>query len=339
MRLVLCLAAALSASPVAAMECAGRNLFDDLSAERMAEIRAASEKVPFSHGIFWQAQKGDQKLTITGTYHFDDPRHQATIDQFGPVVDQSALLLVEAGPVEQKKLADTMADEPQLLINLSGPTLPERMKPEEWDQLSAAMNARGIPGVVASKMKPWYVSMMLGISPCLAEVMARTGDARGLDMMMIERAEAADVPIRALEPWDTIFSLFEGMSPAEEIDMIRATMPAAEYADDYTVTLTDSYFRGDIWDIWEFGRFDAYENSGLTRAEVDRQFQFAQDKLMDQRNESWIAPINTAAAEAAAKGKQVFVAFGALHLPGEQGVLRLLEKDGWTIRPVPANGG
>ena len=38
-----------------------------------------------------------------------------------------------------------------------------------------------------------------------------------------------------------------------------------------------------------------------------------------------------AAVDAAGRGKGVVAAFGALHLPGDNGVLRLLERDGWTI--------
>ena len=37
------------------------------------------------------------------------------------------------------------------------------------------------------------------------------------------------------------------------------------------------------------------------------------------------------ATAAAAQGKPVVAAFGALHLPGETGVLRLLQAEGWTI--------
>ena len=59
---------------------------------------------------------------------------------------------------------------------------------------------------------------------------------------------------------------------------------------------------------------------------------------MDRRNESWIAPIETAASEAAASGREIVVGFGALHLAGEQGVLRLLERAGWRISPIMVEG-
>lgn len=333
------MAGLITAAPVAAQDCVGRNLFDAMAPDRLAEMRAATRDIPYHQGLFWRATKGDMAVTLIGTYHFADPRHDATLRQFGSVIDDAALLLVEAGPEEEARLAEAMTADPTLVVDPTGPTLPERLDDGEWAALSTALDARGLPPVIASRLRPWYVAVMLGISPCMMRVVKERGDAGGLDHMLIARAEAADVELRALEPWDTVFTLFQGMTEAEENDMLRAAMPAAEYADDYAVTLTDAYFSGDSWMIWEFGRFDAYDRSGLTRAQVDAQMRLAQEKLMDQRNESWIPPIETAAADAARQGKGIVVGFGALHLPGDRGVLRLLEQAGWTISPINAQGG
>ncbi len=336
--LLTALVLTMTALPAAAAECAGRNLFRDMAPERLAQLQAATRAVPFHQGLFWRASKGRQQVTLLGTYHFDDPRHAATLAQFGPELDAAAALLVEAGPAEERRLAEALAKDPSLIVDPTGPTLPERLRPEEWQALSRAMEARGLPAVIASRLRPWYVSMMLGISPCMLAQVQRDGDTGGLDHRLVARAQAADVPVRALEPWDTVFGLFQGMTPQEEIDMIRATMPAAEYADDYTATLTDAYFAGDSWLIWEFGRFDAYDQSGLSRAQVDEQMRLAQDKLMDQRNAAWIAPIEQAAASAASDGKGIVAGFGALHLPGRMGVLSLLQARGWTIAPIKPQG-
>ena len=332
------LAAAALALPAAAQDCVGQNLFERMTPERRAELDAAAEGVPYRHGLFWRAEKGDRRVTLLGTYHFADPRHDLTMRHFGPEIDAAALLLVEAGPEEEARLAEAMTSDPSLLVDPEGPTLPERLPEAEWKSLAAALEARGLPAVIASRLRPWYVAVMLGVSPCMMRVIEEKGDPGGLDHLLVGRAEAAGVPVRALEPWDTVFTLFEGMTPKEEEDMIRAAMPAAQYADDYAVTLADTYFAGDSWKIWEFGRFDAYDHSGLTRAEIDGQMRLAQEKLMDQRNESWIEPIEQAAAEAAGQGKAVVVGFGALHLPGEHGVLRLLENRGWTISPITVEG-
>ena len=332
------LAFSLLALPAAAQECVGRNLFETMPPERLAELRAATDAVPYHQGLFWQADKSNMRITLVGTYHFADPRHALTMAAIGPLIDDAGLLMVEAGPEEEARLAEAMKTDPTLIVDTSGPTLPERLTDEEWKSLSVALEQRNLPAVVASRLRPWYVAVMLGMSPCMLRIVQERGDAGGLDHLLIEQAKAADVPIRALEPWDTLFTLFGGMTAREEEDMIRAAMPAAEHADDYTVTLTDAYFDGDSWMIWEFGRFDAYDSSGLGRAEVDDQMRLAQEKLMDQRNAGWIAPLAGAAAEAAGQGKGVVAGFGALHLPGENGVLRLLERDGWTIRPIRVEG-
>lgn len=324
----------LSSGQVAdAAECVGKNLFEEMPPERLAAIEAAISDVPFRKGLLYEARRDDQRITLVGTYHFGDPRHQPMIDRLRPVIARADALYVEAGPEEEARLAQALADDPSLMVDQSGSTLPERLSDQEWTALSEAMAERGTPSVITARMRPWYVAMMLGISPCMVRIMAEQGgNAAGLDRMLADVAQDADVPVRPLEPWDTVFSLFADLTPQQELDMIRASLPAAAYADDYAVTLTDAYFAGDVWKIWEFGRFDAYANSGLARDEVDRQMDLAQSRLMDDRNREWIGPLTDGAAEAAAQDRGIVAAFGALHLPGENGVLSLLQQEGFEVR-------
>lgn len=311
-------------------QCRGTNLFDTMTPAQRAEIEAAVEGVPYHQGLLWRATKGDQAMTLVGTYHFGDPRHDPMLARLEPLIAQADAVFVEAGPEEERRLTRALSSDPGLMVVPAGPTLPERLDDADWQALSAAMADRGVPAVMTAKLRPWYVAMMLGISPCMMK-QAGKESAQGLDHRIIGRAEAQGVPVRALEPWDTVFTLFGHLTPEQEIEMIRASLPAAAYADDYAVTLTEAYFAGDVWAIWEFGRLDAYRNSGLSRAQVDAQMDLAQEHLMERRNRAWIAPLTAGARDAAARGKAIVAAFGALHLPGEEGVLSLLERDGWTI--------
>lgn len=324
------LVALLGVTATAHAECVGANLFDTMPPDQRSEIAAAVRDVPFNRGILWQATKDDQSMTLAGTYHFGDPRHDAILARLEPMIADAHAVFVEAGPEEERRLTEALSSDPTLMVDPTGPTLPERLNDHDWQNLSAAMAERGTPAVVTAKLRPWYVAMMLGISPCMMKQMAQDG-AQGLDHRVIRQAEAAKVPVRALEPWDTVFTLFGHLTPDQEIEMIRASLPAAAHADDYAVTLTEAYFAGDVWAIWEFGRFDAYRNSGLDREQVDAQMDLAKEHLMDRRNKAWIAPLTKGARQAADQGKGIVAAFGALHLPGENGVLRLLQKDGWVI--------
>lgn len=339
MRVFLAGLLALWATGSMASDCAGTNLIETMPADQRAELDAATAKVPYPRGLLWRASKGQQSMILVGTYHFGDPRHDATMAWLTPRIADAAAVFVEAGPDEERQLTEALTADPALMVDASGPTLPERLDDRDWALLSKAMADRGTPAVVTSKLRPWYVAMMLSMSPCMMKQAAAAGE-QGLDHRLIEQALALDVPVRPLEPWDTVFTLFRDLTPQQEIEMIRAALPTAAYADDYAVTLTEAYFAGEVWSIWEFGRFDAYRNSGLTRAQVDGQMALAQERLMEGRNRAWIAPLTRGASEAAAQGKSIVAGFGALHLPGEAGVLRLLERQGWRIerldRPAEA---
>ncbi|MDM7931349.1 TraB/GumN family protein [Tabrizicola sp.] len=327
----LCLAGLATAfgllsAPVAA-DCNGRNLFDDMPADRVAAIEAAANAVPFPTGNYWRATRGDEVITLIGTYHFDDPRHLPTLDVITPEITAAATVLVEAGPDEEKQLLDLIARDPSKIMITDGPTLIEQLPPDIWSGLSEALALRGVPGFMAAKFQPWYAIIMLAVPPC---AMARMADPKGLDGLVIDTARAAGVPVRGLEPFDTVFSIFDNMTKAEMVAMLQSTLAVEDRVEDYSATLADSYFAGENRLIWEFLRFVTYEMPGYTRDQVDAEYARMEELLMNTRNRGWI-PVLT---EAAANGP-VFAAFGALHLSGEAGVLNLLAAEGYTLTELP----
>jgi uncharacterized protein YbaP (TraB family) len=326
-RLLSLLAATVTllAGPLRA-DCAGENLFASMDPDRLATITAAADSVPFARGNHWRATRGDEVITIIGTYHFDDPRHAATLDVITAAIIAAATVLVEAGPDEEAALLDLLARDPGKMMITEGPTLLESLPPETWDKLSAALAARGVPAFMAAKFQPWYVAAMLAIPPC---AMAEMADLKGLDGLVIDTALAAGVPVRALEPYDTIFTLFGAMTTEEVIAMIDSTLALEDRAEDYAATLADSYFAGESRLIWEFLRDESHALPGYTPERIDAEFARMEELLMSARNRAWI-PVLT---EAASQGP-VFAAFGALHLSGNEGVLALLQNEGFEIEPL-----
>jgi uncharacterized protein len=317
----------LLAAPLAA-KCVGQNLFDALPPDRLAEIDAGANAVPYSTGNFWRATRGNEVITIAGTYHFDDPRHFPILDALTPHITAATTVLVEAGPEEQKALMDLIGKDPSKVLITQGPTLYEQLPPDVWKKLADALSQRGIPGFMASKLKPWYIVAMLAIPPCAMADM--TDQPKGLDGLVIDTAVAANVPVRALEPFDTIFQIFDGLTDKELAEMLKSTLALEDRSEDYARTLADSYFAGEARKIWELMRFVSYDMPGYTREEVDAEFAKMEEILAASRNRAWI-PVLT---EAAAKGP-VFTAFGALHLSGTDGVLNLLQAQGFTLEELP----
>jgi len=330
-RLKSCLSAfllsGLVSGPLSAA-CVGQNLFATMDPARQAEIAASADAMPFATGNFWRATRGDEVITIAGTYHFDDPRHAPTIAALTPLITTASTVLVEAGPEEEKALMSKIAKDPSTMVITEGPPLNQLLPPDIWDPLSKALSDRGIPPFMSAKFQPWYVLTLLSIPPCAMSSM--TEKPKGLDGMVIDTAQAAGVPVRGLEPFDTLFTIFGELTTDDLTEMLASTLAIEDKSEDYFTTLVDSYFAGESRKAWELMRFISYDMPGYTRAEVDAEFAKMEEIVAARRNRAWI-PVLT---EASAKGP-VFSAFGALHLSGEDGVLNLLQKEGFTLEELP----
>lgn len=308
-------------------ECVGHNLFDSMDPARRAEVQAAADAVPFAKGNFWRATKGDQIITLAGTYHFDDPRHAANLAALMPAITGATTVLVEASPEAEKQLKSQIAKDPGTMVITEGPTLNQQLPPDVWKELSEAMSARGIPAFMTAKFKPWYVLTLLSIPPCA--MLEMKGEPEGLDRLVIKVAEEARVPVQSLEPYDTLFRIFGSLTEAELTEMLVSTLAIEPQGEDYFTTLVDSYFAGESRAAWELMRFISYDLPGYTHEQVDAEFARMEEIVAASRNRAWI-PVLT---EAAAKGP-VFAAFGALHLSGQDGVLNLLQGQGFTIEEL-----
>ena len=310
-------------------ECTGRNLFLALPAADQAALRAVTDAAPFARGNFWRATRGDLAVTLVGTFHLDDPRHDSAVAALTPLLAAATTLLVEAGPVEEQQIKSYLARHPDVMIDNQGPTWPEVLSPPDWARLSDALRARGIPPFMAAKFRPIYLAMLLAIPSCNSD----TADLRnGLDMRLMATATKLAIPVQALEPFDTILKVFDGYTAKDQQAMLLQSVLLDDQSASLAVTMADAYFRGESRLIWEYSRYLTQSLPGMSAAEVDRQFALTEQSLIITRNRSWIPRIETEAAHG-----PIVVAFGAMHLSGDLGVLRLLEIAGFTLEPIAFN--
>lgn len=323
----LILAAALSAlslPAVAATTCAGRDLLTGLPDPDRAALAATIASDPYASGNWWRAEKPGSVIDIVGTFHIDDPRHDAFAARLEPVIAAADTVLLEATEVEMKALQTEIGRNPALMFITTGPTLPEQLDEAEWQTLAAEMSLRGIPAFMASKFRPWYLMVMLSMPPCAMETLQ--GKSGGLDARIQAMAQADGVATAALEPFDTVFRVFAVMDSADQIALVRAALPMAAQSEDMFATMTAAYFRGEHRLIWEFSRMAALKAPGMTSEAAAREFGRMEQALLTGRNREWMKVILPAAA-----GHQIVVAAGAAHLSGPEGVLALLAADGWQL--------
>lgn len=308
--------------------CTGDSYLDQLSDAQQRQLDSSVANMPFAEGLIWQATKGANTVTVVGTMHVYDPRLEALRDRLSATIASADLVMLEATPEEEAKLQDMIVTDPGRLFIVDGPTLPELLTPETWNLIADAASERSIPPFMAAKMQPWYLSLMLSVPPCAMNDMV--SGVRGLDQMIIADAETAGVPMQAVEPFTTLFDIFKSDTISEQVDMLRVNLLSPDIQRQMFVAMFDRYFAEDVGRLWELSRVAVTDTPGLDPAEGAAMFAEMQDALLDTRNRNWI-PVIT---EATQTHDDIVVAVGAAHLIGEQGVLQLLENEGWTLTRV-----
>jgi uncharacterized protein len=325
--LTVAVAASLAGSAAVAL-CEGPSMLDRLSPESRASLDARVAEMPFAQGILWQAEREGQVLTLVGTMHVHDPRLEAISARVEPMLDEVDLLMLEVTPAEEARMQGALGRNPSLMFLTEGPTLPEMLDEATWAMLADAARARNIPPFMAAKFRPWFLMLSLSMPACAMEHVV--AGEQGLDFTLMDAATERGLKMLALEPWDTLFTVLESGTMEEQLDFLRMGVLESDLQEELFVTMLDGYFAGEVGQVWELGRLSLDFIPGIAEAEADALFAEMEERLLTARNIAWIPVIEAAAAEHG----RVMVAAGAAHLPGELGVLALLQARGWTITPL-----
>lgn len=312
-----------TALPAAAL-CTGDSLLDRLTEAEHARLEAAATDMPHARGLIFRASRGADQIVLIGTMHIHDPRLDAVEAAAAPYLEGAELLLLEMTPAEERDLMQFMAANPDFAFITEGDTLPVLLG-DDWDAVAEAARARQIPGVIAAKSRPWYLMLTMSVPPCAMGDLIE--QRRGLDHRLMALAEAQDIPMQALEPFDTLFGLFTDLSMAEQLDYLRMSVLDPALTEQMFVATLDLYFAGEIAKTWELSRIAMAYTPELDPDRMAEVLDRFETQLLVDRNHAWIEVIE----EAATRHDRIVVAAGAAHLPGRDGVLHLLEQQGWTI--------
>lgn len=311
-------------------QCTGQDLTLTLDADERAMLDARVAATPYPQGNFWRADKDGKTIHLIGTVHLYDARLDAYLDAMAPAIRGAGRIFLEMTEVEKKQVADALARDPGLLLLTDGPSLPEMMSSEAWARVAQAAQARGIPSVLAAKLQPWYLSIILSVPPC---AMANLGTGGGgLDHLIAEIGAEAGIPMAALEPYDTLFQLFTAEPLEDQVEMMQAGLASARDNEHMFETLLANYFRQDHAAAWELSRILAHRAGGADPADTDAMFDALHTRLLVERNVAWMEHILTAPE------RHLLVAVGAAHLSGESGLLHQLGLAGYKLTRLDLPG-
>jgi uncharacterized protein YbaP (TraB family) len=109
----------------------------------------------------------------------------------------------------------------------------------------------------------------------------------------------------------------------DQLDMIRMFFAWSGSPDDMAYTLRQRYLAQEVALIWAFSRKMTLDLGGDDAME---DFKLFEQKMLTDRNASWVERLLEQT-----RGQKVFAAVGAAHLPGEVGVLWLLQEEGFEV--------
>lgn len=288
------------------------------------KIDAEAAETPNGKGLLWKIEKaGVPRSFLFGTMHMTDPRVTVLPPAAQKAFDASDTVVIETTEIlDQSKMMAAIMKEPDLTMFTDGTTLTSLLSPEDVAIVDKALDARGIPPASVSKMKPWMLSAMVALPAC--ELARKAGGEPVLDIKLAQDAKAQGKEIDGLE---TVADQLRAMAslPLEfHMKGLVDTLKLGDRMDDVIETMIVLYQRGDTGMFWPLFRAvlpsDAGGDDGF--AAFDEAMVKARNRTMVERAEPILARGNA------------FIAVGALHLPGADGLVELLSKDGYTVTAV-----
>ena len=268
-----------------------------------------------SQGVLWQVTRDGKPLAhIFGTIHLADPDIVNLPAPVAAAFQAATSLSVEAvlDPAAAQALGQAMALPPDR-------NLQDLVPAEVFSKAAIAAQPYGLQPVQLNRLKPWALAMLITVTP--EEIVRRNSGQAALDVLLTNQAQAAGKPVSGLESMAEQIAVFDSLPPDEQASFLSAAAMEIPQKEKLMAAMKGAYLRRDIEGV----RNAAYAGATKTeRAAADK----LERGLIDERNKRMAERMQSRFDGG------TFVAIGALHLPGEDGVLALLERQGYTIKRV-----
>ena len=278
---------------------------------RVAPERIAGAPNDFGKGLLWRIDgAGAAPSYLFGTFHTSDPRITTL-----PCPVQQAFDGATSYTMEVIMYGAGLVSMAEAMFFSDGKTLEDVLGAALYQEVVAILTQQDAAKARAVRhMKPWAVMMAF----------SGAGDGGGglfLDMALQLRATRHDKPTYGLETMQEQIAVFNGMSLEDQVILLRDAVQNVQLTQAAMEELTRAYLRRDLSALLTLNE-KLKPNDGRVYADM-------MDRLLVQRNANMVERMRVRLKEGNA-----FVAVGALHLPGETGMLRLLSAAGYHVTRV-----
>jgi len=256
-----------------------------------------------------RAPGGQNPSYLFGTIHSEDPR---ILDLPGPVLTafaDSPAFALEVVP-DTEAIIKSMVT----MTYTDGRTLREVLPADMYPEVAAALQGLGMPPAAFRDFKPWAVLTLISVPPA--------GSGEFLDMRLYRTAKEAGKRILGLESMEEQLAVFDDMGESDQIALLREALGSRDELPVMFESLIEAYLARNLDTLMERSEHYLQGNDPRLAALFREAAVESRNRRMAQR----MLPLFDQGGW--------FIAVGALHLPGVNGILSLVEQKGYRVTPV-----
>lgn len=269
----------------------------------------------------WVIKDKDSTIYLTGTVHMLPPDVQWRSPRLDKAMKDSTELWLEL-PMPSRQEDMIRQYGPMMMKHMMSFNRPlsSLLTDEEKAQLAAAIERAKLPestGKGLDMMKPWAVTLMLGVGPLMA---SGFDPESGIDLNLAKIAEDQGDAIKGFETFEQQMMMLAGGTEEEQLAALRIAIAQPPEDIEKLQKTSETAFAG-----WAKGDTKPVEDMvAEMKTDPASMSGMAADVILDNRNENWAGQI-----EERLKGSGVsFIAVGAAHLVGPTSVQERLKLRG-----------
>ena len=276
--------------------------------EPLLEDRATNADIPYAQGLLWRISKGGKASHLFGTMHVSDTEITTLPAPVERALNESERFVMEALP-EPGQAYDMMffADGDRLSNHVAAPI---------FERTKEILGVYRMPPEAVAAMKPW--AAFLTMSYPLEQTSAPD---EALDLVLLSKAKQNGAEVAGLESLAEQAALFGQFTLAEQSKILTDTVCHYDLAWREFAELKSLYLRRDLGGLYRYSRRYTARGKPI--------YKRLMQALNADRNGKMVQRMRPMLDKGGA-----FIAIGALHLAGEEGVLALLEKQGYRLQSV-----
>lgn len=262
-----------------------------------------------------------QPSYIIGTHHLAPISIKDNIAGLQKALDETQQVYGELKMSEIQSPA-TMQKMQQMMMIESDTTLASLLSPAEYETANKFSKENLMMDLsTAPKLKPAFLLNNVVVVAYIKHI-GNFNPQEQLDTYFQTQATEKGKKVDALETADFQFNLlYNGSSLQRQAQLLMCTLNNIDEEVASLKKLTEAYMKQDL--------------NTMLKISVERKNNACdprpgeEDAMIYNRNKSWAQQLPSIM-----KAAPTFIAVGALHLPGNKGVLNLLKKGGYKVEPV-----